>query len=47
VKQLVKIGKAPIQIGAGVRYWADSPDYGPEGWGARITVTLIFPRFGR
>jgi hypothetical protein len=41
------IGKAPIQIGAGARYWVDSPDNGPRGWGARITVTLIFPRFGR
>jgi hypothetical protein len=47
VKQLLKIGKAPIQIGAGLRYWADSPDNGPQGWGARITATLIFPKFGR
>jgi hypothetical protein len=44
VKQLVMIGKAPIQIGAGARYWADSPDNGPEGWGVRFSVTLLFPK---
>jgi hypothetical protein len=47
VKQLVMIGKAPIQIGAGARYWADSPDNGPEGWGLRITATFLFPKFKR
>lgn len=44
VNQLLKIGKQPLQIGGGIRYWADSPDNGPEGWGARLQLTLLFPK---
>jgi hypothetical protein len=44
VQQLIKIGKMPLQIAAGVRYWADSPDNGAEGWGARLTLTFLFPK---
>ncbi|MBW1749092.1 MAG: transporter [Deltaproteobacteria bacterium] len=46
VQQLLKIGKMPLQIGAGVRYWADSPDTGAEGWGTRLTMTFLFPKIG-
>jgi hypothetical protein len=42
--QLLKMGKLPVQLGGGVRYWADSPDYGPEGWGARLQFTFLFPK---
>jgi hypothetical protein len=44
VNQLLKVGKLPLQIGGGVRYWADSPDNGPDGWGARIQLTFLFPK---
>jgi hypothetical protein len=44
VQQLLKIGKLPFQIGAGVRYWADSPENGPEDWGVRIQLTFLFPK---
>ncbi|MGE5295294.1 MAG: transporter [Solirubrobacterales bacterium] len=44
VSQLLKVGKLPVQIGAGVRYWADSPDDGPEGWGARLIMTFLLPK---
>jgi hypothetical protein len=44
VTQLMKIGKQPIQIGGGVRYWADSPKNGPEGWGFRLQTTFLFPK---
>lgn len=44
ISQIVPIGGRPVSIGAGVRYWAESPRGGPEGWGARLTVTLLFPR---
>ena len=44
VTKLLKIGSMPISIGGGVRYWADSPDSGPEGWGFRTVVTLLFPK---
>lgn len=44
VNQLLKVGRLPIQIGAGARYWADSPDGGPEDWGARVQFTFLFPK---
>ena len=43
VSKLLKIGDQPISLGAGVRYWADSPDSGPDGWGARAVMTFLFP----
>jgi hypothetical protein len=44
VLQLLRIGKLPVQIGAGVRYWADSPENGPQDWGARIQCTMLLPK---
>ncbi len=44
VGQVVKLGKTPVQFSVGARYWAESPDYGPDGWGARFQVTLLFPK---
>ena len=44
VAQLLKVGDQIFQFGAGVRYWADSPDGGPEDWGARVTLTFLFPK---
>jgi hypothetical protein len=44
VSQLFKIGSQPMQIGVGPRYWIESPDGGPEGWGARAVFTLLFPK---
>jgi len=32
VNQLLKVGPQIIQVGGGVRYWAESPENGPEGW---------------
>ena len=29
VNQLLRIGGQPLQIGGGVRYWAETPDGGP------------------
>jgi len=42
VSQLVKIGGNPVQFFAGVRWYAESPDGGPE-WGLRAGFTLLFP----
>lgn len=44
VSQLFKIGKQPMSLQLGVRYWADSPDTGAEDWGLRLTYTLVFPK---
>jgi hypothetical protein len=44
IGQVVPIGGRPVSFTGGVRYWLDSPEGGPEGWGARFVVTLLFPR---
>ncbi len=44
VTKVTKIGNQIISYGAGATYWAESADSGPEGWGARVIVTFIFPR---
>nr|WP_245514868.1 transporter [Jiella endophytica] len=44
ISKLVTIGEQPISLQAGVRYWADSPPGGPEGFGARLGVTFLFPK---
>ena len=43
VQQLVKIGEQRVQLQGGVRYWVDTPETGPDGWGARAVVTFLFP----
>ena len=42
--QLLRVGDQMLSVGGGVRYWADSPDGGPEGWGVRIIFTLLYPK---
>ena len=44
VAKLVKINEQPISLTAGVRYWAESPDSGPDGFGFRGVVTFLFPK---
>ena len=43
ISQLVRFGKQPVQFAIGPRYYAESPDGGPE-WGARFTATFLFPK---
>jgi hypothetical protein len=44
VSQLLKLGDQILQVGIGARYWLDSPEYGPDGWGFRFQVTLLYPK---
>ncbi|SFV57398.1 Possible neuromedin U precursor [hydrothermal vent metagenome] len=44
VTQVGKIGEQLISYGAGVKYYAKSPDGGPQGWGARFVFTMMFPK---
>ena len=44
VSQLTMLGKQPVSVGVSIRYWLDAPDYGPEGFGLRTTVTYLFPK---
>ena len=42
VSQILKIGKQPISIQLGARYYADGPSGGPD-WGLRLNFTLLYP----
>ena len=44
VTKVGKIGNQIISYGGGINYWAEGPEGGPEGWGARFIFTLIFPK---
>jgi len=45
VSKVMKWGNQLVSVGGGVRYWAVSDsDFTPEGWGARVTLTFIFPK---
>jgi hypothetical protein len=42
--QLFKIGPQILQLAVAGKYWADAPDGGPDGWGLRVQLTLLFPK---
>ena len=44
VSQLLRAGDQLLQLGGGVRYWTTAPDGGPEGWGFRLQITLLYPK---
>ena len=44
VSQLLLVGGMPVSVGGGIRYWAEAPEFGPEGLGFRFVVTLLFPK---
>jgi hypothetical protein len=43
VQQLLKIGKQPISLQLGARYYAEGPSGAPE-WGLRAQLTFLFPK---
>lgn len=44
VGQVVKVGSQRLQLTGGLRYWADSPEYGAQDWGGRLMLTFLFPK---
>lgn len=42
IGQMIKVGKRPISLEAGYRYYAEKPDDGPN-WGLRVFVKFLFP----
>ncbi len=44
VSKLVKMGRLPVQLSTGIRYWVDTPDSGPEGVGLRFAMTIMLPK---
>jgi hypothetical protein len=43
VTQLTHLGKPPVSLGGGVRYYASAPRNRPD-WGLRMIFTLLFPK---
>lgn len=44
VSKLVRFGKLPVSLQAGVGYWAESPDNGPEGFRFRLQASIVMPK---
>jgi hypothetical protein len=44
VAKLTKFGHQPVSFTAGIRYWAESPESGPDGLGFRGVATFLFPK---
>ena len=44
VSKLAKLGKLPVQYKAGLRYWADSPERGPDGLGVKVGLVILLPK---
>jgi len=44
VSQLLRFRNQIFQVGVGARYWIDSPEFGPDGWGYRLNLVLLYPR---
>jgi len=45
VSKLVRWGKLPVSLQAGVGYWVESPEAGPEGWRFRLQANFVLPKF--
>lgn len=41
--QILRLGKLPVQVFAGGRWYAEAPEDGPE-WGVRFGFTILLPR---
>jgi hypothetical protein len=44
LSRVTQLGGETLSFGAGITYWADSPDNGPEGLGGRFTITWLIPK---
>ena len=42
--KILRIGKLPVSIAVGARYWAEAPKNGAEGWGGRFSITAMLPK---
>jgi hypothetical protein len=44
VSKLVVFGRLPVSLQAGVGYWLESPETGPEGVRFRLQATFVLPK---
>ncbi|MHC3400675.1 hypothetical protein [Aeromonas veronii] len=42
--QMLKVGPQIMQLAVAGKYWAEAPENGPDGWGLRVQLTLLFPQ---
>lgn len=42
--KLTKFGSQPVSLQLGARYWVETPENGPDGFGMRASVTWLFPK---
>lgn len=42
--KLVKFGRLPVSLSAGVGYWLESPETGPEGIRYRLQANFVLPK---
>ena len=42
--KLVFFGKLPVSLQAGVGYWLETPETGPEGWRFRLQANIVLPK---
>ncbi len=43
VNKFFEVGNFVMAVGGGPRYWIESPDSGPEGWGVNFSVYFFLP----
>jgi hypothetical protein len=44
VSKLTRFGKLPVSLQAGIGYWVESPDTGPEGVRFRLQASFVLPK---
>lgn len=44
LQQLFELGSIYASADVGAGYWADSPDYGPEGYRFKVQFTFVIPK---
>jgi hypothetical protein len=44
ISKLTTIGKQKVSFLGGLRYWAESPSSGADGFGARFKISFVFPK---
>ena len=44
ISTVTSISGQTMSFSGGLRYWLESPDSGPEGWGFRAVIVFLFPK---
>jgi hypothetical protein len=44
INKVMRFGKLPVSVGAGIRYWLDSPAGTAEGWGVVASLNILLPK---